>query len=348
MIKKILSLTLSIAMIFTLCAMGTPANAIIDTSISYGDIDGNGKITTQDAQLALRVAAGLEFIEDAEAFKRGDVNSDGSITVYDARQILRSCVTDLSLQPTGAFHGFEGYTGSGMSITTEAQAIAVFNTILNKVKTDKPGFTRSEDASVKLFDFEDMSFVGYNFDNATADSVSETIKGYLVSESKPELAQTIIKGQNSDNAMSAETETYVSKLSANDVYGIRTSAVATENGTTLTISIALADCELENIGQTAFDDVFNPAMIQESTNSVIENIFGSNTADTARIKEIKNAVLTVEIDTETAQVISYTTTYQCRVLLKEATLGLSNILSAKFTNLEYITEIVVVYDQFSW
>ncbi len=348
MIKRLLSLTLSIAMIFTLCAVGTPANALVDTSVFYGDIDGDGQITTKDAQLALRVAAGLEVVEDAELFKCGDVNSDGSITVYDARQILRSCVTDLSLQPTGAFHGFEGYTGSGMSITTEAQAIAVFNTILNKVKTDKPGFMRSEDVAVKLFDFEDMSFVGYNFENATADAVSETIKGYLVSESKPELAQTIIKGQNCDNAMSAETETYVSKLSANDVYGIRTSAVATEDGTTLTISIALADCELENIGQTAFDDVFNPAMIQENTESVIEKIFGSSTSDTERSKEIINAVLTVEIDTETAQVISYTTTYQCRIFLKTATAGLSNILSAKFTDLEYITEITVVYDNFSW
>lgn len=344
MIKKILSLTLSIAMIFTLCAMGTPANAIVDTSISYGDIDGDGKITTKDAQLALRVAAGLEVIEDVELFKRGDVNSDGSITVYDARQILRSCVTDLSLQPTGAFYGFEG----DQYFQNEQVAIAVFNTMLNKVKTARPGFTRSEDASVKLFDFDDMSFVGYNFSNETADSVSETIKGYLVSESKPELAQTIIKGQNSDNAMSAETETYVSKLSEKDVYGIRASTEITENGTYLTVSVALADCELENIGQTAFADVFNPSMIQQNTDSVIENIFGSNTADTARTKEIINTVLTVVIDSETAQVISYTTTYQCRVLLKEATLGLSNILSAKFTNLEYITEIVVVYDQFSW
>jgi hypothetical protein len=335
-------------MVFTLCAIGTPATAIVDTSIFYGDIDGDGNITTKDAQLALRVAAGLEVIADPEAFARGDINGDGSITVYDARQILRSCTLDLNLQPSGAFSGFEGYVGSGMSITTEDQAIAVFNALLNRIKTERAGFTRSEAVEVKLFDFEDMAFKGYNFSNETADSVSDTIKGYLVTEATPELAQTIVKGQNSDNAMSAETETYVSKLSANDVYGIRTSAVATEKGTTLTISIALADCELENIGQTAFDDVFNPAMIQESTNSVIENVFGSNTADTARIKEIKNAVLTVEIDTETAQVISYTTTYQCRILLKEATMGLSNILSAKFTNLEYITEIVVVYDQFSW
>ena len=345
MIKRILSLTLALAMIFTLCAVSTPANAVVDTSVFYGDIDGDGKITTEDAQLALRVAAGLEVIEDAEAFKRGDINSDGSITVYDARQILRSCVLELNLQPSGAFQGFEGYTGSGMSITTEDQAIAVFNTLLNKVKTDKPGFIRSEAVAVNLFDFENMSLVGYNFDEATAESVSETIKGYLVTESTPELAQTIIKGQNCDNALSAETETYVSKLSAKDVYGIKASAEATENGTYLTISVALADCEIENIGQTAYDDVFNPTMIQEQADSVVEKVFSSESGST---KELMNAVLTVVIDTETAQVVSYTTTYQVRVYIKDATAGLSNILSAKFTNLEYITEITIVYDQFSW
>ncbi len=348
MIKRTLSLLLTGAMMLALCIAGAPATAVVDTSIFYGDIDGNGSISTEDAQLALRVAAGLEVIEDAEAFKRGDINSDGSITVYDARQILRSCVLDLNLQPSGAFQGFEGYTGSGMSITTEDQAIAVFNTLLNKVKTDRPGFTRSEAVEVNLFDFENMSLVGYNFDEATSESVSETIKGYLVTESTPELAQTIIKGQNGDNAMSAETETYVSKLSAKDVYGIKASAEATENGTFLTISVALADCEIENIGQTAYDDVFNPAMIQEQTDSVIEEIFGAGSSESGSTKELMNAVLTVVIDTETAQVVSYTTTYQVRVYIKNATVGLSNILSAKFTNLEYITEITVVYDKFSW
>ena len=348
MLKRLLSITLAMAMVFTLCAIGTPATAIVDTSIFYGDIDGDGNITTKDAQLALRVAAGLEVIADPEAFARGDINGDGSITVYDARQILRSCTLDLNLQPSGAFSGFEGYVGSGMSITTEDQAIAVFNALLNRIKTEKAGFTRSEAVEVKLFDFEDMAFKGYNFSNETADSVSDTIKGYLVTESTPELAQTISKGQNSDNAMSAETETYVSKLSAKDVYGIKASAEATENGTYLTISVALADCELSNVGQTAYDDVFNPAMLQESTDSVIEEIFGSGTSEDARTKEIINAVLTVVIDTETAQVVSYTTTYQSRVFLKKASVGLSNILSVDFTDLEYITQITVVYDQFSW
>lgn len=345
MIKRLLSLTLSIAMIFVICAAGTPANAVIDTSVNYGDIDGDGSITTKDALIALRVAAGLETIDDAEAFKRGDINSDGAITVYDARQIFRGGAVGLAnLQPSGAFQGFEG----DQYFQTEAQAIAVFNTILNKVKTDKPGFTRSEAVEIKLFDFKDMSFIGYNFSEETAESVSETVKGYLVTESDPELAQTIIKGQNCDNAMSAETESYVSKLSPNDVYGIRASTEATENGTFLTISVALADCELQNIGQTAYDDVFNPAMLQESTESVVENIFGSSTSEDDRTKELINTVLTVVIDSETAQVVSYTTTYQVRIFLKNATVGLSNILSAKFTELEYITEITVVYDQFSW
>lgn len=344
MIKRLLSLTLSIALIFVFCAVGTPANAVIDTSINYGDVDGNGKISTEDAITVLRVAAGLETIEDPEAFKRADINSDGYITVYDARQIFRSGVGLANLQPSGAFAGFEG----DQYFQTEDQAIAVFNTILNKVKTDKPGFTRSESVEVKLFDFKEMSFVGYNFSEETEESVSETIKGYLVTESDPELAQTIIKGQNCDNAMSAETETYVSKLSPNDVYGIKANTELTENGTFITISVALADCELANVGQTAYDDVFNPQMLQENAESVVEKIFGSGTSEDDRTKELTNAVLTVVIDSETAQVVSYTTTYQVRVLLKNATVGLTNILSAKFTDLEYITEITVVYDSFSW
>lgn len=344
MIKRLLSLTLSIALIFVFCAVGTPANAVIDTTINYGDVDGNGKISTEDAITVLRVAAGLETIEDPEVFKRADINSDGYITVYDARQIFRSGVGLANLQPSGAFAGFEG----DQYFQTEDQAIAVFNTILNKVKTDKPGFTRSESVEVKLFDFEEMSFVGYNFSEETEESVSETIKGYLVTESDPELAQTIIKGQNCDNAMSAETETYVSKLSPNDVYGIKANTELTENGTFITISVALADCELENVGQTAYDDVFNPQMLQENAESVVEKIFGSGTSEDDRTKELTNAVLTVVIDSETAQVVSYTTTYQVRVLLKNATVGLTNILSAKFTDLEYITEITVVYDSFSW
>lgn len=348
MTKRIISVLLAGAMIFAICAIGSPVSAVIDTEMVYGDINGDNVVSTDDAGIALRVAAGLETISDVEAFNRGDINSDGYITLYDARQILRSCADLANLQPTGAFGGFEGYEGNGITITTEDQAIAVFNTFLNKIKTDKPGFMRSEGVEVKLFDFDGCSFVGYNFSEETAESVSATIREKLVTESDPEMAQTVLKGQNCDNAMSAETETYVSKLSAKDVYGIKASVDATETGTFITISVALADCEIANVSQTAYDDVFNPAILQENSESVVENIFGSNTYEDARTKELRNAVLTVVVDAETATVVSYTTTYQTYIRLNNASFGVSNILSAELTNLEYITEVTVVYDHFSW
>lgn len=348
MTKRIFGLLLAVTLLFTLCNMATPATALIDTTIVYGDITGDGSVSTTDAIFALRVAAGLEVVENPDDFKRGDINGDGYITIYDARQILRSCADLADLQPSGAFSGFEGYSGNGVTITTEAQAIAVFNTFLNNIKIDKPGFIRSESVSVKNFDFDNMSFVGYNFSEETADSVSETIKSKLVTEGDPEMAQQVIKGQNSDNAMSAETETYVSKLTANDVYGIKISGESSEDGVFLTISVALADCEIANVSQTAYDDVFNPSVLQENSNSIVENIFGSNTLEDARTKELENAVLTVVIDLENACVVSYTTTYQTHIELKQAGFGISNILSANFTNLDYVVETTVSYDNFSW
>ena len=52
------------------------------------DITGDGFVTTDDARLALRVAASLETI-DAAAKAKGDVDGDGVITTTDARVILR-------------------------------------------------------------------------------------------------------------------------------------------------------------------------------------------------------------------------------------------------------------------
>lgn len=56
-----------------------------------GDVDGDGKVTAADAQLALRAAAGLENL-DADAAKAADVNGDGKVTAEDARTILRKSV----------------------------------------------------------------------------------------------------------------------------------------------------------------------------------------------------------------------------------------------------------------
>ena len=57
--------------------------------VLLGDIDGNGKVTAEDARLALRASAGLEGLTE-EQIKAADMNKDGKITSEDARLILRA------------------------------------------------------------------------------------------------------------------------------------------------------------------------------------------------------------------------------------------------------------------
>lgn|GEM_PF-1579258 len=59
--------------------------------IVYGDVDGDGKITSGDARLALRASVGLETLSQA-AHEAADVDNSGSIDAGDARSILRFSV----------------------------------------------------------------------------------------------------------------------------------------------------------------------------------------------------------------------------------------------------------------
>ncbi len=57
----------------------------------YGDLDGSGSVTAEDARLALRAAVALEpYSQDTVLV--GDADGDGLLTASDARQILRLAV----------------------------------------------------------------------------------------------------------------------------------------------------------------------------------------------------------------------------------------------------------------
>ncbi len=58
-----------------------------------GDVDQDGKITSEDARLALRASVHLEnYASDSVEFHAADVDFDGEITANDARKILRAVV----------------------------------------------------------------------------------------------------------------------------------------------------------------------------------------------------------------------------------------------------------------
>ena len=61
--------------------------------LKLGDVDGNGKVETADARLALRQSIGLEkYAEDGNAYKACDVDKNGKVETSDARFILRHAI----------------------------------------------------------------------------------------------------------------------------------------------------------------------------------------------------------------------------------------------------------------
>ncbi len=341
MFKKFISILVVATIICSVFSLGMSAAALVDTNIIYGDVNGDGKVDTTDANIALKAVAGLSSITELSAIKRCDVNGDGNITIFDARQILRSCASLANLQPTGAFSGYEGDSSIGAQ-----NAVLYFNTALNRVKAEMPGFTRSETADVKDFKIESVSLSGINV-GETAASVSEAVKEMIVRESEPEAVQTSLKGTNCDNAMSKETETYVSKLNESEALGVKFSEDK-ENGI-ITIEIALPDGDLDNISQTAFDDVFNTDILVENSENVLENVFGSTSLNDAVRKGIKNCTLKASFDKATGNVISYTTAYETDMYIKDSTIGINGgILSAQLSGITYSTSISVTYSDFQW
>lgn len=344
MTKKIVSIITVLTILLGVMSSSLCASAIFDERIVYGDVDADGNVTTDDVRLVLMAAAGLKSITDDDAFKRADINNDGVITLFDARQILRGVAGLVSLQPSGAFSGFEGYRDETVNVNSPQAAIAVFNTCLNRIKQENPGFTRSEATDIIDFNIKEVTLVGINFGNS-AESVAQMIKENLITESEPEEAQTIIKGTDTYNAISVEGESYVSNLTADDAYGIQ---VSYDGEQLMTIKVAIPDSELESIAQTAYADLFNTKLIKEDSESVLESVFSANTLEDAKSKNIKNAVATLVFDTETANVISYTTTYETDMYLVNSTFGISSILSAELRGVQYGTRVTVTYDDFQW
>lgn len=340
MIKRILCICIALSMLLAACVVS--ASALVDTTITYGDFDGDKDVDTDDASAVLKAAAGLGSINDALSRKRCDINGDGEITIYDARQILRSCANLSDIQPAGAFVGFEG---NGIFGSAE-DAVNYFNTGLNRIKTDMAGFTRSETAEVLNFNIQNVSLSGITL-GESASSVAAMIESMIVKESEPEAVQVSLKGENCDNAMSVETEEYVSRLSADEVLGVKCSRDV-EAGT-LTIEIAVPDTELDNVSQTAMGDVLNSKILQENMDTVIGNVFGVDAGGDATRKTIKNCVLTATFDTSNGQVLSYVTAYETDTYIATSTLGINGgILSANLNGVEYSTAISVIYSEIQW
>lgn len=304
--KKILALALVLAITVSVFSIGLTTNA---ASALWGDANGDGKVTTGDALIVLRVAAGIEDNLSAEAKKLCDVNEDGYITLFDARKILRGAAGLINLQPTGAFSGFNG----GGIFETKEELVSYFNKNLNRIKEEKYGFTKTSDVEMKKFEFKEASFLGVVTENT--DDIIEGIFSTVGSQKEEDLY--VVQGTASTNKINVEGQNYVSALSVADVYGATAKYDANRQNGVITISIALPDAEKSEVLDSAYGKVFNQDNLISATETTLNSIL-SGISVGSEVVHYKNAILTAEFDVNTAEVLKYSISYETTVYIESA------------------------------
>ncbi len=325
--KKILALALVLSVLVSVFSIGLTTNA---ASALWGDANGDGKVTTGDALIVLRVAAGIEDNLSAEAKRLCDVNEDGFITLFDARKILRSAAGLINLQPTGAFSGFNG----GGVFNSKEELVNYFNKNLNRIKEEKFGFTRTSDVEMKQFEFKEASVGPIVTENT--DKIISAVFSAIDSEKEQDLY--VVQGTSSTNKINVEGQAYVSALLTSDVYGATAKYDANRQNGVITISVALPDAEKCDVLDSAYAKVFNSDNLLGATESTLNKIL-SNVADGSEVVHYKNAVLTAEFDVNTNEVIKYSLTYDTEVYINSAQNGLFTLkeVNYKTTNtIDYI------------
>lgn len=357
--KKLTVLLLITALITSCTAVCLPVGAVAqEEELIYGDLDNSGNLSSADALIALDIASGLKPVEDDIMLEKGDINHDGRITIYDARQILRGSSGLTHLQPSGAFKGLE--VKGEFQVANEETVARIFNTVLNKIKTPTDGFaagfSRKASTVVDSFYLGAIELGGSDI-GGTASEIGKAIESSLLekaSEGDGETDVDVSTGSKDYSMMSVENNSYVSNLSASEIYGAK---VDFDNiNKRLTISIALADTEMDYVTQSAYDKVFNTEIMLEQADTVLSNMVGSSMVQTAMIKEYKNCVLTVVIDcvdvrdVTSWEVASYKTDYYSHAYISEISMRDGSLFAGliKAKKIDFTKHHTVEYYNFQW
>lgn len=353
MFKRIITSLTVTALLVSALSVGFIGNAAYEDETLYGDVNASGTVDTEDARLALQLAAGVILVEDDDQLKRADVNFDGAITIFDARQILRGAAGLATLQPSGAFSGFDG----GGLFDNEETLVAYFNAYLNRIKVTvseeekyiAATITKTEadqlDESEDGFNIEEVELPAFGF-GTSAEGIASMVKDSLTEDDKENVVTVIPYGSSDFSLVSVEGEDYVSNLSASDVFGSK--ATYDSEAGEITIEIALPDTEIEMATQSAYAKVFNAADLVAEQNTTLMKLMKASSGETAMLREFKNCVLRIVVDVATNNVLSYTATYESKVYVAQTTVGIGNTLNAKLKGIRFKKNHTVKYEDFQW
>lgn len=338
--KRVLSVILALVMVIAVFSCAAFAYED-DIDGIMGDADGNGKVELADVRMVLKAAAGTMSIPDENVVRRCDINADGILSLYDARRILRATIGLDTLEPSGAFKGVVDADGI---FESKEELVRYFNDNLDRIKIERPGFTKINSSNIKNIDVENPTFIIPI--GVLTDTLVDQLKGKITEEGNDSEITYVMRGEKNYTKVSVEEEEYVSNLAANDVYGAKVSLDEDKNE--LTVMIAIADTVSGELAQSSYSKVFNTEAMSSTAVSTLMGIFGTViSGDNVKI-EYKNATLTAVFDYTTGNVKSYKTEFASNIFVSTADSDFvfNKLLSVDAVNIDKITS--VEYKNFDW
>lgn len=206
------------------------------------------------------------------------------------------------------------------------ELLSYFNTSVNKIKSDAPAFTKEKQNNI----------TDIKLSNSMANSLVSIVKGALLSDDVE--TTPVQKGQNCNNIVSREGQTYVSSLTPSDIKDITVQAEG--SGYKITVSLP----ELTN---TTTDGPYGK-IFQFLTVDDVVSVYAPKVGATVARENISmhysSATATVTTDAD-GKVINYETN-----LIGEMTLKNASIKKGVTINTDVVATITSVtkYSGFTW
>lgn len=313
-LKKVLSLLLVLCIAIGIFGVNATAadDAVADVAMAKLqklDIDSNGSISTADASMYLKAAAGIIDTTEIDY----DFDADGSVSVLDAQKVLRVVA------------------GVDSPISQE-EALALFNGKLNSVKTVRPGFQKTETiqcpsalVTTSGAPLPSLNVTNLEFDKYV-DKVTDILGSFMdqsqVNEMKqqakelylPQVAtKTVAKASNSHYTyFPVNNLGWSSKLTTADIKSATCSIVGGDFVCTVTLGEYTYVGNEYPTGSAGFSKrqalpygkVFNIASLDESDGSTVNKV------------QFKNGKVVLKADIITGDVlmVDYSYTYICDIL----------------------------------
>ncbi len=358
MFKKLTAVITVCCILFSVLSINLVSNAVYyDAPGITGDADGNETVDIEDALLVLKIASGTKAMWELKSFENADIDGDDKITIFDARQILRYTAGLSTLEPTGAFIGFEGNAYVDHSKENAEKAMETFNYYLNNIKnpeteTLNAGFTKYETQALYLEDglkIGSVEFIGLNLGGSVG-AITNMVTEKLTESDADRVKDVIEKGSSCYDNISVEGQTYVSQLTADDVCGIRFNI---DYDTMIaTIEVALYDTVMETAAEKGYDKVLDTQRMIAASTGVLSKIISGGTTNPVMIREFRNCVLKVDIllDETGGRVINYTISYDEYAYIYEATTSIGSFSTGrtKIKDAEMKRYHIIEYTNFQW